>query len=339
MPQRKIIFRADGGPTIGMGHFIRTLALAEMLKDEFYCIYATQTPSVYQINEIEKICHERIDLPADEIHFDVFLKLLKGDEIVVLDNYYFTTEYQIAIKAKGCKLVCIDDMHDKHFVADLIINHAEGITEFHYSAEKYTTFCLGYKFALLRQDYLSNVSTKITKQYSFLIMMGGADPYNLTAKIISMIHPLQFSLPIAVVVGAGYNNEHLFKFNNNLELFKGVESSKVFQLMQVAQLGIFPASTVSIEACAARLPFICGYFVDNHKKIYNGIKTNHLAFCVDSYLNVMPNDFIMAFEQLSRKEVLNKMIQKQRTVLDKKSNVRFIKTFNHLWKSESEKLQ
>ncbi len=34
MTKRIIIFRADGGPTIGMGHFTRTLALAEMLKGD-----------------------------------------------------------------------------------------------------------------------------------------------------------------------------------------------------------------------------------------------------------------------------------------------------------------
>jgi UDP-2,4-diacetamido-2,4,6-trideoxy-beta-L-altropyranose hydrolase len=146
MDKRKIIFRADGGPTIGMGHFIRTLALAEMLNDDFYCIYATQSPSEYQTNEIEKVCHERIDLPADETHFNVFLNLLKGNEIVVLDNYYFTTEYQKAIKAKGCKLVCIDDMQDKHYVADLVINHAEGINRNSFSIESYTRLLLGYKY-------------------------------------------------------------------------------------------------------------------------------------------------------------------------------------------------
>ena len=155
----KIIFRADGGPTIGMGHFIRTLALAEMLKDDFYCIYATQSPTYYQINEIEGVCHERIDLPADETHFNVFIDLLKGDEIVVLDNYYFSTEYQRAIKAKGCKLVCIDDMHDKHFVADVIVNHAP-ISSSNYSATAYTKLLLGFNYALLRQDFLKSGTPK-----------------------------------------------------------------------------------------------------------------------------------------------------------------------------------
>jgi len=147
MVKRKIIFRADGGPNIGMGHFIRTLALAEMLKDDFYCIYVTKSPSAYQIIEIEKVCHERLDLPANKSHFKVFLNILKGDEIVVLDNYFFTTEYQRAIKNKGCKLVCIDDLHDKEFVADLIINHTPGVLKNDYIAQPYTQLALGLDYA------------------------------------------------------------------------------------------------------------------------------------------------------------------------------------------------
>ena len=34
---QKIYFRADAGAEIGYGHFIRTLALADMLKDDFSC--------------------------------------------------------------------------------------------------------------------------------------------------------------------------------------------------------------------------------------------------------------------------------------------------------------
>ena len=102
---KKIIFRADGNSSIGMGHFIRTLALAEMLNEHYYCIYPTRKPTDYQIAEIEKVCHGRIDLPEDDSHLNVFLNHLKGDEIVVLNNYYYTTAYQKAIKDKGCKLV------------------------------------------------------------------------------------------------------------------------------------------------------------------------------------------------------------------------------------------
>ncbi|MDR1895166.1 MAG: UDP-2,4-diacetamido-2,4,6-trideoxy-beta-L-altropyranose hydrolase, partial [Prevotellaceae bacterium] len=38
--KRKIIFRADAGLNIGYGHFIRSLALADMLKNDFDILFA-----------------------------------------------------------------------------------------------------------------------------------------------------------------------------------------------------------------------------------------------------------------------------------------------------------
>ena len=68
---------------------------------------------------------------------------------MVLDNYFFTTDYQRAIKHKGCRLVCVDDMHDKHYVADVVINHGQTNPAL-FDVEFYTRLCLGFDWALLR---------------------------------------------------------------------------------------------------------------------------------------------------------------------------------------------
>ena len=104
MPKRKIFFRADASTTIGYGHFIRTLALADMLKNDFNCTFFTQSPSTYQQGEADKVC-SLVSLPSDDSKFERFLEYLIGDEIVVLDNYFYTPDYQKQIKDKGCKLV------------------------------------------------------------------------------------------------------------------------------------------------------------------------------------------------------------------------------------------
>ena len=70
--KQKILFRADAGAEIGYGHFIRTLALADMLKDDFECVLYTQAPSEYQRKECEKVC-KLVELPADETRFQLFL--------------------------------------------------------------------------------------------------------------------------------------------------------------------------------------------------------------------------------------------------------------------------
>jgi len=327
MNKGTIIFRADGDPTIGMGHFTRTLALAEMLNEQFNCIFATRQPSEYQIVEIEKICHGRIDLPEDDSHFEDFLFLLKGDEIVVLDNYYFSTDYQRAIKAKGCKLVCIDDLHDKHFVADLVINHAPGVDASVYSKEPNTRLLLGFEHALLRKVFLQN-SEEEKKKYELMIMMGGADPANISEKIIQSVIGQEYNGRIALVKNSAPGGMRL---PDHVGLFHYLSASEVFRLMRKSTLGIFPSSTTAIEACAARLPFITGYFVDNQKSIYHALVEQELAYGIGNLQRCSGEAIVgRAIELMGNQQKILSVREKQRQALDHKSKERIQQVFLNL---------
>lgn len=291
--KRKIIFRADGSATIGMGHFIRTLALAEMLNEHFHCIYATRKPTEYQIAEIEKVCHERIDLPDDDSHFNEFLSHLKGDEIVVLDNYYFTTEYQKAIKTKGCKLVCIDDMHDKHYVADVVINYAPICRE-KFSIESYTTLLVGFDFALLRPVFLTqNLHRKsITKISHALIFFGGADFNNLTFKTLENLSKIEKIEKITIVIGSAFQSKAQLEDkvaryfeSKSIEVFENVSSNKLIKIMNDVDIGIVPCSSVLFEAISQKLPVITGFYVNNQKEIATELKDKYDHILVIGNLN------------------------------------------------------
>lgn len=326
---KKIIFRADANTDIGYGHFVRTLALADMLKDDFKCIFATVCPTTFQVREIEKVC-ELIILPKKDVHFDYFLTLLRGNEIVVLDNYFFTEAYQKEIKETGCSLVCIDDLHDKHFYADIVINHALGIKKRHYSGESYTNYLLGFKYALLRKEYMVENVLKTDKKYACFIMMGAADPYHLTSKIVHLLENVERSLPIAVVIGDGFTDDAIFNNHRNISVFQSISGLKVYELMQESVVGILPASTSSIEACAARLPFICGYYVENQKELYKGLETNQLALCVGNYAEIKANTLTFALQKIMQPVFMDALIGRQSKMLDKKSKMRFIKAFKRI---------
>jgi len=63
MQKKRIVFRADGNNKIGLGHMIRSLSLASILKDKFKCIFITQNPSDYLKEEIKKECTNYFILP------------------------------------------------------------------------------------------------------------------------------------------------------------------------------------------------------------------------------------------------------------------------------------
>ena len=329
---KKVILRADGGPNIGMGHFVRTLALGEMLQDDFYCIYATRVPTNQQKQEIKNVCHELIELPADDSHFNDFLKYLQGDEIVVLDNYYFHTEYQKKIKNIGSKLVCIDDMHDKHYVTDVVINHAEGINDEAFSIEKYTKLYKGFKYALLRKPFLRETESQ-KRCFDILISMGGSDPYDISNELVSKINNTYSDLQIGIILGSAYNGGLKQKtLSKNIRLFTNQSAQNIIKLMKRSYFGIFPASTIAIEAIAARLPFAIGYFTNNQKEIYLGIINNKLGFPLGFLKELdisMVNQLLIKIRNSEKKDFQD-IKEKQYEKLDKQSPQRINKIFNNL---------
>src|ERR1700744_1135916 len=200
----EIYIRADGSSKIGLGHIVRCTALAHMLKDNFKITFVCKEIPEQSKVDLQKSDFELILINTEE----EFFKLLDLDKIVVLDGYDFDTNYQKKIKSTGCKLVCIDDLHDKEFVADLIINHAPGVKPKNYKAQLYTQFALGLDYALLRPAFLEQAKKerKIENIKTVLICFGGADFKNLTESTLQTVSQFKEFKNILVITGTSYTN-------------------------------------------------------------------------------------------------------------------------------------
>jgi UDP-2,4-diacetamido-2,4,6-trideoxy-beta-L-altropyranose hydrolase len=295
----KIIFRADAGKNIGYGHFIRSLALADMLKDDFDTSFASVNPTDYQKSELLNIC-PLVNLNS-ETHFEDFLSMLHGNEIVVLDNYFFTTDYQREIKAKGCKLVCIDDMHDKHYVTDIVINHGIDNPAL-FSVEPYTRLCLGLEWALLRKPFREASLKNRNKKHrniieNVLVSFGGVDSFHLTDKIINMLLSESDVLKIEAIVGKEYRPQIEKNTGKSIAFHHAISAQEVANLFSNCDLAVLSASTICIEALACGARVAAGYYVDNQKEFYEYLKTNRFIYGLDSLTNMESFDIHINFRE------------------------------------------
>lgn len=250
---------------MGYGHFIRTLALADMLKNDFDCTFVTAEPTETQKKQIAPIC-PLIELPSDTSKFEKFLEMLNGDETVVLDNDYFTTDYQKQIKAKGCKLVCIDDLHNKHYVADVVVNHLLSKKSL-FSVEKYTKLCLGPEWALLRTPFLhdcKHFKDIDKKALTVCTVFGGADYFGLTDKAVEVLKAIPSVSKIKAVVG--FDKQTPDDQSMNVEYHRNLAAAGMAHLFGDCDVAILPASTVCIEALACGVPVIGGFYTQGQKE-------------------------------------------------------------------------
>jgi UDP-2,4-diacetamido-2,4,6-trideoxy-beta-L-altropyranose hydrolase len=328
----EVYIRVDGNSEIGLGHLIRCIALAQMLENCFDITFV----SIDIPESVKQQLHDN----KFQLHLinnnDKFFDLIKPEYSVVLDGYDYDTDYQRHIKALGCKLICIDDLHNKEFCADLIINHSPEITPNDYIGQIYTQFALGPKYTLLRNGFLKHVKKEriIKKIETVLVCFGGSDYKNLTKNTLLVLQSFNAIKRIIVVTGAAYEFESslsLLKENDNrITHHHDIDERQMLNLMSKSDLAIVPSSGILLEALAAGCLVISGMYIDNQKFIYLNYKK--AGYFIDA------SDFSFSNLTLAIRKSFDAITEKKEFI-DGNSGKRILKCFFQLLLKDEVKLR
>ncbi len=335
----KVYFRADGNSEIGLGHVIRSCAVAEMLRSEFACSFFIRKPSDYlrqQITIAGCTLVELSEFSTYEKEAEGWAGLLDGSEIIVLDGYNFATKYQQILKQKSNKLVCIDDMHAYHFVSDIVINH--GLTNASlYSKDENTILLLGPKYCLVRKAFSgSSKNEKRFQMNTAFICFGGADKLNLTTIYLRRIMQSGFVEKVHVVVGGAFQHldalliEQKRWSSDRVFINKNLSAEKLAHLILESDIAVVPGSTIAIECACVGIGLISGYYVDNQRDINRMLLEEEMAFSINDFTKARDRDFNNALEKFLSHEFYEHMLQKQGTAFDGQSADRLLKIFQKL---------
>jgi UDP-2,4-diacetamido-2,4,6-trideoxy-beta-L-altropyranose hydrolase len=218
-----IIVRADASEQIGSGHVMRCLALAQAWQDsggEAVFAGAMRSPGTEARLQSEGM--KTVFFPvepggADDAAKTIALAREIGTLWTVADGGHFGAEYQRAIKAAGLKLLFIDDNgHAASYHADIILNqNFQDDAGLYQNRDSNTQLLLGTRYALLRREFLKwrewkrefpAVARKV------LVTMGGADPNNVTLKVVQALKTVDLELEAIVITG--WDNPHFAELEN-----------------------------------------------------------------------------------------------------------------------------
>jgi UDP-2,4-diacetamido-2,4,6-trideoxy-beta-L-altropyranose hydrolase len=265
---RPLILRCDASVSIGTGHVMRCLALAQAWQDaggRALFVMAQSTPAVEERLRCEGSGLVRIDgVPGSDFDGKQLIALARthGPSWVVVDGYEFGVGYQRTLKNEQLKIVLIDDNGlSKCYAADVVLNQNIHAQECLYrDRETYTRLLLGTKYALLRREFVPACDPREISSIArkFLVSMGGSDPDNVTRRVLEAIEHVVVP-DLQVVVVAGGSNPHLAsvaesvaKSTHSCRILSNVTSMQ--ELMSWADLAISAAGSVCWEYCALGLP-------------------------------------------------------------------------------------
>ena len=283
---RRLFIRADASTTIGTGHVMRCLALAQEWQDhggEVTFISHCESDALRQRLIDERMNFINISKPyPDPSDLDHTLKELSAMSHqpsancwLVIDGYHFDAAYQKTIKDAGYKILWIDDYgHASHYYADLVLNQNISADEtFYVNREPYTTLLLGTRYALLRrefkkwQDWQREIPETAKK---VLVTMGGGDPDNVTMKVVQALKQINISgLEAKIVIGPANPNmqilEREISDHTNLQLI--TNATNMPELIAWADIAVSAGGSTCWEMALLGLPNIMVYFADNQRPI------------------------------------------------------------------------
>ena len=325
---KKIIFRADGNSHIGLGHIVRSLALAEHLSANFYCIFAIIQPTPELTVKIKSVCNEIISLPdsiGEQEDSNIFIQVanISNDDIIIVDGYSFNESYQKTLKNTGALLVFIDDLHKGFQYSDIIINASAQVKASDYiTGNKNIELCLGYDYALLRPDFLvfSSIERVINKINNLFICLGGADPNNLTIKILRAAQKSKRFKEIHIVIGTSYVFENILNgfLNENTFIHKNLSAPKLIEVLKNCDLVVCSSSGIMTECFALGKGVISGYFADNQFEIYEYAVLHNLIVGIGNLQKVSETYLTEVLDSI-KIETINNQISLQKKLIDGKS--------------------
>jgi UDP-2,4-diacetamido-2,4,6-trideoxy-beta-L-altropyranose hydrolase len=238
-----VAIRVDASITIGTGHVVRCLTLAEMLRTRgVSCHFISREHPGHMINAIRQHGFQIIALPegdsallmtsavdvplpahADWLGCDWRLdadqtlhavQSIKPD-LLVIDHYAIDSRWEEVLRPHVRRLMVIDDLADRKHLCDFLLDQnwfGDDISRrYEGLVSDYCVSMLGPGYALLKPEYLilrNLMQPRDGEVRRVLVFMGGSDSTNETSKAIEALsHPDLMHLLVDVVIGANHPDQ------------------------------------------------------------------------------------------------------------------------------------
>jgi len=306
---RYVTFRVDASTTMGIGHVMRCLTLAEGLResgvDSLFVCRAHHGNLCELIGArgftVEKLALLPVGAAADSdapkhvewlgadwrIDVEQTLRAIAGvggkPEWIVSDHYGVDHRWESAVRPSVARVMAIDDIADRRHDCDLLLdqNLVLGMEQRYVDRTPASAMqLLGPEYALLQPAYAElheQAKARAGAVRRILIFFGGGDAANLTGRSIAAFIGLQRSdieadvvITKAMVHAAAVREQIAGRANIHLH----TELPTLAHLILRADLAIGAGGATSWERLCLGLPALVITLADNQRPLAEGLQDN-----------------------------------------------------------------
>jgi UDP-2,4-diacetamido-2,4,6-trideoxy-beta-L-altropyranose hydrolase len=288
-----VAIRADSSTSIGSGHIMRCLTLAEQLRNSgaevfFICLElaGNMIPLIekkgYVVEIIPHIKVVQDDMWKKDLEYTKKIIKCSKKQIhwLIVDHYGLDNRWENGLRTYTKRVMVIDDLANRQHDCDLLLDqnfYSDMALRYQGVTPSHCTQLLGPQYALLRPEFYkarNNQRKRDGKIRRVLLFFGGSDPTNETVKALAAIKLLNWSaITIDVVVGmANSNKEYIKQLCDNLpNTIFHCQVNNMAELMANADLAIGAGGTATWERCFLGLPSLTVVVADNQDEVTTAV--------------------------------------------------------------------
>jgi UDP-2,4-diacetamido-2,4,6-trideoxy-beta-L-altropyranose hydrolase len=328
---KTLVIRADASTSIGTGHIIRCLVLADAFKlrnwktifisrklpgnllsliKKKHFLIELQTPDNYKFNEINHDNYiENLGVSWSEDAnetIEAIKKLANIPDLLVVDHYSLDILWENKLRSFVGKIFVIDDLAKNNHEADFILNQ-DYLPNYkkHYKNLNFekSKLLLGTKYALIHPDFCK-ARQKVNRDRNIkkiLVFYGGTDISNETGKALCAINNLnQTDIKIDVVIGSanphGLKLINIFASNSNIKFFK--PQNNLANLMLNADIFFGAGGSTTIETLCMGLPSLLTTTAKNQVPFIHFLDDKGIVTYLGTKEDVKQADIEISFQKL-----------------------------------------
>lgn len=325
MVVKRFIFYCDFSKNAGLGHLMRSSALAKELITRGYSVYFISMDSNKKI--ISYLKKKKIQIIPKKKN--MLIPLLNSihfskQDVLIIDNYSLNSKSICQLKKYGISLVVIDDIAKFKIDADIILNQNLSVNRKNYSNSNFSKIFFGQKFSLIR-DEIKKIKRIKTKEINIFLSFGGGffDPFIF--KFLKVFKKIDNSLTAKVnllFVIKNFDKKSIEKYLKNLSNFKVkylIDRYDLSRYLATCDFSINSGGVTSHEMIYLGIPQITFMTAKNQEMNLKIIKRYGLGISMGNIKNFKEKFFLQQVLNLMFNQKLkNKLSTKCKKFIDGK---------------------